>query len=235
MQKINRRNVETFSLSFLDIIACGFGAIVLLLLIAKVGNPTSTVEISKDDLLNQLFDLQDQKKDLDIELLSLRNNQISINNIYDSERQNQNTQKQRLEVIKQNQTITESLKERLYLAQQSLTEEMKRILDGQVRDVEVGGIPVDSEYIIFVIDNSGSMYSVWDELLEEMDIIHSTTQHEGSQYYELHNPNEHHHHVVCTECMLTECVPCSINIPKVKNFSNIHHSFTLTGLCIRCS
>jgi|TARA_B100000315_G_scaffold102271_1_gene93797 hypothetical protein len=171
MQKINRRNVETFSLSFLDIIACGFGAIVLLLLIAKVGNPTSTVEISKDDLLNQLFDLQDQKKDLDIELLSLRNNQISINNIYDSERQNQNTQKQRLEVIKQNQTITESLKERLYLAQQSLTEEMKRILDGQVRDVEVGGIPVDSEYIIFVIDNSGSMYSVWDELLEEMDNI----------------------------------------------------------------
>ena len=111
------------------------------------------------------------KKDLDIELLSLRNNQISINNIYDSERQNQNTQKQRLEVIKQNQTITESLKERLYLAQQSLTEEMKRILDGQVRDVEVGGIPVDSEYIIFVIDNSGSMYSVWDELLEEMDNI----------------------------------------------------------------
>jgi len=171
MYKINRRNVETFNLSFLDIIACGFGAIILLLLIVKVGNPTSTVETSKDDLLNKLFNLQDQKQDLNIELLSLRNNQTSLNKIYGSERQNQNTQKQRLEVIRQNQTITESLKERLYLAQQSLTEEMKRILDGQVRDVEVGGIPVDSEYIIFVIDNSGSMDSVWNEVLKEMDNI----------------------------------------------------------------
>ena len=171
MYKINRRNVETFNLSFLDIIACGFGAIILLLLIVKVGDPTSTVETSKDDLLNKLFNLQDQKQDLNIELLSLRNNQTSLNKIYGSERQNQNTQKQRLEVIRQNQTITESLKERLYLAQQSLTEEMKRILDGQVRDVEVGGIPVDSEYIIFVIDNSGSMDSVWNEVLKEMDNI----------------------------------------------------------------
>lgn len=179
MQKINRRSVETFNLSFLDIIACGFGAIVLLLLIAKVGNPTAIVETSKDDLLNKLFSLQDQKKDLDIELLSLNSNHTSLNKTYDSEKQNQNTQKQRLEVIKQNQTITESLKERLFLAQQSLTEEMKRILDGQVRDVEVGGIPVDSEYIIFVIDNSGSMDSVWGELLKEMDNIldiHPTIQ-----------------------------------------------------------
>ena len=29
------------------------------------------------------------------------------------------------------------------------------------KDTTVGGIPVDSEYIIFVIDNSGSMQSVW--------------------------------------------------------------------------
>ena len=171
MQKINRRNVEIFSLSFLDVIACGFGAIVLLLLIAKVGNPTSTVETSKDDLLNELFTLQDQKNNLDIRLLSLRDNKTSLNNIHDSEKQNQDIQKQKLKVIKQNQTINESLKERLYLSQQSLSEEMKRILDGQVRDIEVGGIPVDSEYIIFVIDNSGSMSSVWNKVIEEMDNI----------------------------------------------------------------
>ena len=59
--------------------------------------------------------------------------------------------------IKKNQTINESIKERLYIAQQSLTEEMLDILEDQPRDTEVGGIPVDSEYIIFVIDNSGSM------------------------------------------------------------------------------
>ena len=62
MYKINRRNVETFNLSFLDIIACGFGAIILLLLVVKVGNPTSTVETGKDDLLNKLFNSKRIKK-----------------------------------------------------------------------------------------------------------------------------------------------------------------------------
>jgi hypothetical protein len=171
MQKANRRAVETFSLSFLDIIACGFGAIVLLLLIVKVGNPTSTIETSKDEILKKLFNLQDQKNDLDVSLLSLQNNQKFLNELYDSERENQTNQKEKLEVIKQNEKINESLKERLYLAQQSLTEEMKRILEGQIRDTEVGGIPVDSEYIIFVIDNSGSMDSVWKNVIKEMDNI----------------------------------------------------------------
>ena len=44
-------------------------------------------------------------------------------------------------------------------AQQELTEEMKRLLKNRPRqpDSSIGGIPVDSEYIIFIIDTSGSM------------------------------------------------------------------------------
>ena len=48
----------------------------------------------------------------------------------------------------------------LLVARQRLTEEMKRLLVDyrpQPTDTTVGGIPVDSEYIIFVIDTSGSM------------------------------------------------------------------------------
>jgi hypothetical protein len=48
---------------------------------------------------------------------------------------------------------------------------MERILNTQERDQEVGGIPVDSEYIIFVIDNSGSMEQPWKVLLREMQNI----------------------------------------------------------------
>ena len=43
----------------------------------------------------------------------------------------------------------------------SLTEEMRRLLADYrppAKDTTVGGIPVDSEYIIFVIDTSGSMF-----------------------------------------------------------------------------
>jgi hypothetical protein len=50
---------------------------------------------------------------------------------------------------------------RLVAAQQELTEEMKRLQAQQVYsrppEAPVGGIPVDSEYIIFIIDTSGSM------------------------------------------------------------------------------
>ena len=46
-------------------------------------------------------------------------------------------------------------------AKQELTEEMKRLLASipTRKDNPVGGVPVDSEYIIFMIDTSGSMQS----------------------------------------------------------------------------
>ena len=39
-----------------------------------------------------------------------------------------------------------------------------------IRDRLIGGIPVDSEYIIFIIDTSGSMFSyAWERMLQEME------------------------------------------------------------------
>ena len=51
------------------------------------------------------------------------------------------------------------IEDKLARARQELTEEMKRLLKKQPRRItrSVGGIPVDSEYIIFIIDTSGSM------------------------------------------------------------------------------
>ena len=48
---------------------------------------------------------------------------------------------------------------KLARAMQQLTEEMQRLLKQQPEKIDssVGGIPVDSEYIIFIIDTSGSM------------------------------------------------------------------------------
>jgi hypothetical protein len=59
----------------------------------------------------------------------------------------------------------------LLSASQSLTEEMKRLLkDYQPQDDNtVGGIPVDSEYIIFVVDTSGSMYEgPWNLVIQKI-------------------------------------------------------------------
>ena len=39
------------------------------------------------------------------------------------------------------------------------------------RDIEVGGIPVDSEYVIFLLDTSGSMKRIWKRVVAEMENV----------------------------------------------------------------
>jgi len=60
---------------------------------------------------------------------------------------------------KESAAVQNIIEGRLARALQELTEEMRRLLKQQPRKIErsVGGIPVDSEYIIFIIDTSGSM------------------------------------------------------------------------------
>ena len=67
--------------------------------------------------------------------------------------------------------VSEEIEGRLLAAQQELTEEMKRLLVDYRKPREdsiVGGIPVDSEYIIFVIDTSGSMQGVWSRVVTKV-------------------------------------------------------------------
>ena len=49
MRRTRPRRAEGFSLSFLDVICCGFGAIVLLLVLSKMGEPAA-LERSRLDL-----------------------------------------------------------------------------------------------------------------------------------------------------------------------------------------
>ena len=48
-----RREFEVFTLSFLDCICCGFGAIILLLVVTEYGDPVR-LEVSKEDLEQQV-------------------------------------------------------------------------------------------------------------------------------------------------------------------------------------
>ena len=53
------RAPEEFSLSFLDVICCGFGAVILLLMITKTVQP-QIIEASTVNLEGKLADLQEQ-------------------------------------------------------------------------------------------------------------------------------------------------------------------------------
>ena len=65
--KKKQRNIEAFSLSFLDCICCGFGAIILLLVLSKIYDPV-IYEKSEEDLQQliallqeELFEIQGEK------------------------------------------------------------------------------------------------------------------------------------------------------------------------------
>ena len=70
------------------------------------------------------------------------------------------------------QTIIEK---QLATAQQTLSDEVKRLSAVNIRrppDPAIGGVPVDSEYIIFIIDTSGSMgQGAWSMVLKKVSEI----------------------------------------------------------------
>ncbi len=159
-----RRNVEAFSLSFLDCICCGFGAIILLLVLSKIYEPV-VIEEAEENLeqliallQEELFNLRGESTILDRQLKKVSQDAASTK-IHLAEMQGDlNRIRGQYEASKQDEEATIDEGE-LRAARQRLTDEMKRLLPFYRRKAEdaVAGIPVDSEYIIFVIDTSNSM------------------------------------------------------------------------------
>ena len=171
-----RRRVEAFSLSFLDCICCGFGAIILLLVLSKIYEP---VIIEKTQYaLEALIALLQQ------ELFDIRGETTIINRDLEDVREQTSSTKLRLARLvgdlskvrgqyAATQRDSESVLDEgaLKITKQLLTEEMQRLQPYYRRadNDAVAGIPVDSEYIIFVIDTSGSMQQFnWDRAIEKL-------------------------------------------------------------------
>ena len=172
--KKQRRQQQEASISFLDVISCGFGAIVLLLIIAKVGEPAiledaeRQLEGSVRDYQERLFEIRGETVILDKRLKS-RKQQLS-----DLTERIARLQEKLASVAQQSSQLSQSQaieKQNLQLVLQVLTEEMQRLLGPEFEQNNqlVGGIPADSDYIIFVIDTSGSMQSAaWPKVQTEM-------------------------------------------------------------------
>jgi len=161
-----REESDSLNLSFLDAISCGFGAIILLLVITLQFEP-ATIQETRADVQGLIERLQKELKEIRGEAKTLT---IGVNTPPSDEEKVLAQLKADLTKIRgqykasaQPQPETAEIGD-LRAARQQLTEEMRRLLANYrppPKDTTVGGIPVDSEYIIFVIDNSGSMQSVW--------------------------------------------------------------------------
>ena len=163
-----RRNIEAFSLSFLDCICCGFGAIVLLLVLSKIYDPNliTSNQIAEEAIIS----LAKELKIIEEEVTNTINNKDNIQKEVTSKRIDLGILQKELKSVQGRYDLSlsepealQTNEENLEEAKQKISEEIKRLQPNFKRAANeaIGGIPVDSEYIIFVIDTSGSMQSKW--------------------------------------------------------------------------
>ena len=175
---IKRRGIEEFSISFLDVICCGFGAVILLLMLTRPLEPI-LLENSEVDLSERieareqaLFEIRGEIRELlASDNASATDRLAAIEAIKELERQLEDTLGKAMSLGEAEREIDEQTAE-LASAKQTLTDEMQRLLglDFKRDSGLVGGIAVDSEYIIFVIDTSGSMQSAaWNQVVRKVD------------------------------------------------------------------
>ena len=177
----SRRSVEVFSLSFLDCICCGFGAIILLLVLTDYARPAK-IEESRANLHSQIRDLQRQLQVIRGESDDLERQLQGRIELLQRERQSLQhlsgdleSMQGRYNASRQDAAVTNTMETELVSAREKLTAEMLRVLQKQPNrpaTEAIAGIPIDSEYIIFVIDTSSSMTSNhWDVNLAIIDEI----------------------------------------------------------------
>lgn len=161
--KIRKKEFEIFNLSFLDVISCGFGAVVLLVLISRtVDDGQQSVVDSVENLLGQVITLENQIDSLaqEISVQQHKNNQ---------QREDKGRLARQTEELSESLSTAEKRDKKLAddLTGMSLVQStLERFTitpasSDTTRDEEVGGIPVDSDYVVFIVDTSGSMQSIW--------------------------------------------------------------------------
>ncbi|MXZ81480.1 MAG: VWA domain-containing protein [Gammaproteobacteria bacterium] len=166
-----RRSRDSFaSTSFLDIIACGFGAIVLLVLLSKDDPEPSVHDASAateqlnslvearakhDEAMSRIREIREEiaKQEFRIEVSSEVIEQAG-DDLGDIDRE-----------IGEHRSRVAALKE-------SVDKAGRTKPPAPAPEIEnVGGIPVDRKYIIFVVDTSGSMQLIWPRVLEQVDSL----------------------------------------------------------------
>jgi hypothetical protein len=182
-----RRSVEVFSLAFLDCICCGFGAIILLLVLTDYARPAQ-IEASRINFQGQIRNLQQQLHVIRGESADLERQLQGRVDLLQRERQKLQRLSGDLDTIqgqyaasKQDAAVTNTVTTELVSAREKLTAEMLRVLKdhpNRPATEAIAGIPIDSEYIIFIVDTSSSMtLNHWEVNLAIIDEILSIYPH----------------------------------------------------------
>ncbi|MDX8392171.1 MAG: VWA domain-containing protein [Mariprofundaceae bacterium] len=189
--KSRRESTEIFSLSFLDIVSCGFGAVVLLVLISKPLPGTTDADIdAAAQMLKQVMAAEDSVAESTAQLSKKQTELASLQQISALLKNSAATTKQQLgDKSTELKKLDGDLKG-LSLVRDSLQRASIRPSSATERDIEVGGIPVDSDYIIFIVDTSGSMINIWSRVSREL--VNVLKIHPKVKGFQILNDNGNH-------------------------------------------
>ena len=157
---MRKRKREIFSLSFLDIMACSFGSVLLIILVSKF-NESTNPDLT---LLNE-YRTENYKKE-DAEIANALNREITSlqidNNDLSLTLSSLNSQLQKNDSIKSQITAEQNAK-----TQQASISNLKEEVSN------VGGLKVNSSYVVIIIDVSGSMITCgpWRSVVMQIEEI----------------------------------------------------------------
>jgi len=170
-----RAEFEIFNLSFLDVISCGFGAVVLLVLISPFGvsdEAGGTDETST--LLQRLIGTEARIEQLEAALGREAETLAQTRARLEAEGTAVSTAERDLRSASDTAAELARNVEGLQTVESALRNQARAGVsapEAAPRDAEVGGIPVDSEFVVFVVDTSGSMQSIWERVTREVENI----------------------------------------------------------------
>jgi hypothetical protein len=183
MRRLQRASTQIFTLSFLDIISCAFAAVVMLVLIAKNGgdetyrgpNEVAAQLQSLAASAQQISALEAAIASKQAQLAALAQSASEVQTrLSDTEAANQRSAISR----EQNRQAIAAVSEQLRVTQAAIN--TPSIAEPTQ---EVGGIPVDAEYVLFIIDTSGSMKQIWSRVIALIeDVLNNHPQVKGFNF-----------------------------------------------------
>ncbi len=177
---IKRRPIEVFSLSFLDCLCCGFGAILLLFLLS-IGSQKAGVESPVKE--NTLEALRQQLAQLEADIADKATR-------LDAAVRSEETVEARRKVLSRIQELESTLadlqqdyearKANLSTSRQAAAEAERLLRSFKYENLPPIGLPADATHVAFVVDTSGSMrnqltrqlhYGVVEQITELLDSL----------------------------------------------------------------
>lgn len=230
--KKRSRDIEIFSLSFLDIISCAFGAIILILLVIKKGQSNIEENLNYNQLEESLIEEYNYLQNIE----KLKQQNLALKGSIKTKQQNIKYLNSEL-VNKKNEIsnagiLSQEKKDNinaLKIASNSLNKAKNRAAKNNKKDQEVGGIPIDSEYVVFIIDTSGSMKSIWPKVTKEL--VNILNIHPKVKGFQILNDNGLHLLGAYKNKWIPDTPSKRNNILKIlKNWNSASNSSPVEGL-----